>query len=240
MSNNGNSDGLSSQIQSMFTAIAPRYDFLNRLLSIGQDKFWRKVAIDKLAPQPNDRILDIATGTGDVLLEIASRNKSVRIFGIDFSRGMLELGRIKINKKGYDQAVSFQIGSGECLPFADGSFDGAVCAFGIRNFSDIKLGLIEFYRILKPGGRAIILEFSMPSNPLFSHFFSFYFKMILPKLGGLVSRHATAYSYLPKSVANFPDQKQFVGWIEEAGFKNVSFEELSYGIVSIHYGYKTI
>ena len=165
----------SREIQNIFTAIAPRYDFLNRLLSIGQDKYWRKVTVDRLAPGTNERILDIATGTGDMLLEIASRIDTKQIFGIDFSRRMLDLGRTKVMEKGYNRAVSFLIGSGECLPFADKSFDGAVCAFGIRNFSDARLGLMEFYRILKPGGRAVILEFSMPTNPALSHVYNWYF-----------------------------------------------------------------
>ena len=238
MRSNKNTVASSRQIRDVFTAIAPRYDFLNRLLSIGRDRYWRKVAIDRLAPKANERIIDIATGTGDVLVEIASRNHSVRILGIDFSRRILDLGRTKLMKKGYDRAVSFQIGSGECLPFADKSFDGAVCAFGIRNFSDVKLGLMEFYRILKPGGRAVILEFSVPSTPVLSHIYNWYFNVILPRIGRLVSGHDNAYSYLPESVADFPDQKKFVSLIEETGFHKVSFNELSFGIVSIHLGHK--
>ena len=228
----------SRQIQNMFTAIAPRYDFLNRLLSVGQDRHWRKKAINRLAPVPKERILDIATGTGDMALEIASRNLSVQISGIDFSRRMLDLGRNKIREKGYDRFVSFQIGSGECLPFTANSFHGAVCAFGIRNFADAKLGLREFYRILKPGGRAVILEFSMPANPILNKIYNWYFDLVLPKVGSLISGHNDAYSYLPDSVADFPEQNEFVRWMEEAGFKKVSFNELTFGIVSIHCGYK--
>ena len=122
------------QTREMFTSIAPRYDFLNRLLSVGQDKYWRKRAVDFLDPMGTDQILDVATGTCDMIIEIARRNLSVKIFGIDFSQRMLNLGRIKIAQRGYNQAVSLQIGSGECLPFADESFDGIICAFGIRNF----------------------------------------------------------------------------------------------------------
>ena len=228
----------SLQTRNMFTAIAPRYDFLNRLLSIGQDRQWRKKAIDILAPVAKERILDIATGTGDMALEIATRNLSVQVFGVDFSQRMLDLGRAKINQKGYDRVVSFQIGSGECLPFANESFDGAVCAFGIRNFADVQLGLREFYRILKPGGRVIILEFSMPPNPVLNLFYEWYFNLILPKIGNLISGHANAYSYLSESVADFPDQNKFVDWIEKTGFQKSSFTELSFGIVSIHYAYK--
>ena len=226
------------QTREMFTSIAPRYDFLNRLLSVGQDKYWRQRAIDLLDPIGNERILDVATGTGDMVIEVAKRNLSVQIFGIDFSQRMLDLGRIKIARNGYNQAVSLQIGSGECLPFADESFDGVICAFGIRNFADVQLGLREFFRVLKPGGRVVVLEFSIPQNQFLKTAYEWYFNLILPKIGNLISGHSNAYSYLPESVANFPSQKKFIKWIEKIGFKKVSFSELTFGIVSIHRGYK--
>ena len=226
------------QTREMFTSIAPRYDFLNRLLSVGQDKYWRQRAIDLLDPMENERILDVATGTGDMVIEVAKRNLSVQIFGIDFSQRMLDLGRIKIARNGYNQAVSLQIGSGECLPFADESFDGVICAFGIRNFADVQLGLREFFRVLKPGGRVVVLEFSIPQNQFLKTAYEWYFNIILPKIGNIISGHLNAYSYLPESVANFPSQKKFIKWIEKIGFKKVSFSELTFGIVSIHRGYK--
>ena len=226
------------QTREMFTSIAPRYDFLNRLLSVGQDKYWRQRAIDLLDPMENERILDVATGTGDMVIEVAKRNLSVQIFGIDFSQRMLDLGRIKIARNGYNQAVSLQIGSGECLPFADESFDGVICAFGIRNFADVQLGLREFFRVLKPGGRVVVLEFSIPQNQFLKTAYEWYFNLILPKIGNIISGHLNAYSYLPESVANFPSQKKFIKWIEKIGFKKVSFSELTFGIVSIHRGYK--
>ena len=226
------------QTREMFTSIAPRYDFLNRLLSVGQDKYWRQRAIDLLDPMENERILDVATGTGDMVIEVAKRNLSVQIFGIDFSQRMLDLGRIKIARNGYNQGVSLQIGSGECLPFADESFDGVICAFGIRNFADAQLGLREFFRVLKPGGRVVVLEFSIPQNQFLKTAYEWYFNLILPKIGNIISGHSNAYSYLPESVANFPSQKKFIKWIEKIGFKKVSFSELTFGIVSIHRGYK--
>ena len=229
---------LTLQTRKMFTSIAPRYDFLNRLLSVGQDKYWRQRAIDLLDPIGNERILDVATGTGDMVIEVAKRNLSVQIFGIDFSQRMLDLGRIKIARNGYNQAVSLQIGSGECLPFADESFDGVICAFGIRNFADVQLGLREFFRVLKPGGRVVVLEFSIPQNQFLKTAYEWYFNLILPKIGNIISGHSNAYSYLPESVANFPSQKKFIKWIEKIGFKKVSFSELTFGIVSIHRGYK--
>jgi demethylmenaquinone methyltransferase/2-methoxy-6-polyprenyl-1,4-benzoquinol methylase len=226
------------QNREMFTAIAPRYDFLNWLLSVGQDKYWRKQAVDLLDPIRRDHILDVATGTCDIVIEIAKRNLAVRIFGIDFSQRMLELGKAKVSGNNYDKSISFQIGSGEHLPFANESFDAVVCAFGIRNFANVKRGLREFYRVLKPGGRIVILEFSVPQNQFLNAVYECYFNFILPKIGNLVSGHSNAYTYLPESVAHFPNQKTFVEWIEKTGFKKVSFEELTFGIVSIHRGFK--
>ena len=226
-------------VQAMFTSIAPRYDLLNSLLSIGQDKCWRKLAIDKLAPEPNERILDIATGTGDVMLEIVSRNNLIKVLGVDFSLKMLELGRKKIIKKGYAHSVSFAMGTAECLPMAEKTFDGAVCAFGVRNFSNAKLGLIEIFRILKPGGRVVILEFSIPTNYFIKHIYGWYFNKVLPRIGRLISRNNAAYTYLPNSVNNFPDQNKFLSLMKETGFIQVAFRTLCFGIVSIHFGYKT-
>ena len=228
----------SLQTREMFTSIAPKYDFLNKLLSVGQDRYWRKKAIQLLNPNENDRILDVATGTGDIILEIAKRNLTTKIFGIDFCQRMLNIGRVKVFQSGFKQSVSFQVGSGESLPFLDESFDGLVCAFGIRNFANVKIGLKEFYRVLKPGGRIVVLEFSIPQNKLLNAIYQWYFNLILPKIGNLIAGHSNAYSYLPESVANFPNQKTFIKWIEIAGFKNVSFLELTFGIVSIHRGYK--
>ena len=226
------------QTREMFTSIAPRYDFLNRLFSVGQDKYWRKRAVDLLDPMGRDQILDVATGTCDIVIEIASRNISVRIFGIDFSQRMLDLGRTKVTQNNYDKSISFQIGSGEHLPFANESFDGVICAFGIRNFANVQMGLREFYRVLKPGGRIVILEFSVPQNQFLNNVYEWYFNHILPRIGNLISGHSNAYTYLPESVANFPNQKKFVEWIEKTGFKKVSFAELTFGIVSIHRGFK--
>ena len=226
------------QTREMFTSIAPRYDFLNQLLSVGQDKYWRKRAVDLLDPMRTDHILDVATGTCDMVIEIARRNRSVRIFGIDFSQRMLDLGRTKITQSNYNKSISFQIGSGEYLPFANESFDGVICAFGIRNFANVQMGLREFYRVLKPSGRIVILEFSVPQNKFLNTVYKWYFNLILPKIGNFISGHSSAYTYLPESVANFPNQKKFVEWIEKTGFKKVSFAELTFGIVSIHRGFK--
>ena len=229
----------SRRIQAMFSAIAPRYDFLNRLLSIGFDRYWRKSAIDLLAPRSGDHILDVATGTGDMILEIISRRlPDVRVMGVDFSRRMLELGRRKIRPRDCNQTVSFHLGNGENLPLADMSFECATCAFGVRNYANVKLGLREMHRVLKPGGRVVILEFSMPANSILRRVYNWYFGLVLPKVGNLISGHDEAYNYLPESVMEFPDQNEFANWVKEAGFENVVCRELTFGIVSLHYGCK--
>ena len=230
----------SLQTREMFASIAPRYDFLNCLLSLGQDKNWRKRAIDLLDPVKNDRILDVATGTCDMIIEIAKRKLSTYIFGIDFCQNMLTLGKTKVSQKNFNNKISFQIGSGECLPFANDFFDSIICSFGVRNFANIQMGLEEFYRVLKPGGKIVILEFSEPQNKILNIIYVFYFHFILPKIGNLVSGHSNAYSYLPESVANFPNQKEFIEWIRKIGFKKASFIELTFGIVSIHRAFKNI
>tara|TARA_B100000315_G_scaffold40225_1_gene35116 strand:- start:507 stop:1232 length:726 start_codon:yes stop_codon:yes gene_type:complete len=229
----------SRRIQDMFSAIAPRYDFLNRLLSIGFDRYWRKSAIDLLAPRSGEHILDVATGTGDMALEIVSRGlHDIRVVGVDFSRRMLELGRDKVRLRDYNQRVSFHLGNGENLPLADTSFECTTCAFGVRNYANVKLGLREIHRVLKPGGRVVILEFSMPSNSFLRCVYNWYFDLVLPKVGNLISGHDEAYGYLPKSVMEFPDQNEFVNWMKEAGFENVVCRELTFGVVSLHYGHK--
>ena len=228
----------SLKTREMFASIAPRYDFLNWLLSLGQDRNWRKKAIDLLGPIRNDCILDVATGTCDMIIEIAKRNISTQIFGIDFCQNMLNLGQTKVSQNNFDNKISFQIGSGECLPFANNSFDSVICSFGVRNFANVQMGLEEFYRVLKPGGKIVILEFSEPQNKILNIIYDFYFNLILPKIGNLISGHSNAYSYLPESVANFPNQKKFIEWIRKIGFKKATSIELTFGIVSIHRAFK--
>ncbi|MDH5762574.1 MAG: bifunctional demethylmenaquinone methyltransferase/2-methoxy-6-polyprenyl-1,4-benzoquinol methylase UbiE [Nitrospinota bacterium] len=228
------------QVQKMFSDIAPRYDFLNRLLSGGQDRYWRKRAVNRLSPKEGERFLDIATGTADVALEI-TRNfpqGSVQVVGMDFSDKMLELARQKIDA--LDKAASIQLrnGSAEDLPFEDNSFEGTTTAFGVRNFSDVDRSLREMHRVLKPGGRCVILEFALPRNAFLNSLYRIYFEWLLPRIGRLVSRHPSAYTYLPQSVASFPIRNEFSILMEQAGFKNVTFKELTFGIVILYTGLK--
>jgi demethylmenaquinone methyltransferase/2-methoxy-6-polyprenyl-1,4-benzoquinol methylase len=226
------------KIQQMFGAIAPRYDFLNRLLSFGIDRRWRTKAVRLLKYSEGSRILDVATGTGDVALEIALRTPaSVRITGADFCKEMVDLGAIKVAASPYAERIDLKVAPCEDLPFANETFDSITIAFGIRNVVDRKLGLAEMWRVLRPGGRMIILEFSTPRSLLFRQLYYFYFRRLLPVIGGLFSRY-NAYQYLPDSVLEFPSQEEFSRMIAAAGFRNIHLHELTFGIASIYVGEK--
>ncbi len=226
------------KIQQMFGTIAPRYDFLNRLLSFGIDRRWRTKAVRLLKYGEGARILDVATGTGDVALEIArSTPVSVRITGADFCREMVELGEVKVAASPYGSRIDFRVAPCEDLPFPDNTFDSITIAFGIRNVVDRKLGLAEMWRVLRPGGRLIILEFSTPRSRLFRQLYYFYFRRLLPVIGGLFSRY-NAYKYLPDSVLEFPSHEESSRMIAEAGFKSIHIKELTFGIASIYAGDK--
>ncbi len=230
------------QVQKMFSDIAPRYDLLNRLLSCGQDQYWRKRAVTRLSPQSGERFLDIATGTADVALEIIRNvpKGAVQVVGMDFSEKMLELARQKIDSLDKANSIQLECGSAESLPFEDNSFDGTTTAFGIRNFSDIGRSLREMHRVLKPGGRCVILEFSLPRNPILNALYRFYFEWLLPKVGRLISKHPSAYTYLPETVAAFPVRKEFSSLMQQAGFMNVTYKELTLGIVILYTGIKQV
>jgi demethylmenaquinone methyltransferase/2-methoxy-6-polyprenyl-1,4-benzoquinol methylase len=226
------------KIQQMFGTIAPRYDFLNRMLSFGIDRRWRKKAVRLLKFREGARILDVATGTGDVALEIARVTPpSVKITGADFCKEMVDLGQVKIDQSPYAGRIDLKVAPCEDLPFPNETFDSITIAFGIRNVVDRKLGLAEMWRVLRPGGRMIILEFSTPRSQLFRQIYYFYFRRLLPVIGGLVSKY-NAYKYLPDSVLEFPSHEEFAGMIEDAGFRSVHIKELTFGIASIYVGDK--
>jgi demethylmenaquinone methyltransferase/2-methoxy-6-polyprenyl-1,4-benzoquinol methylase len=233
---------LNRQVQKMFSDIAPRYDLLNRLLSCGQDQYWRKRAVGRLSPQAGERFLDIATGTADVALEIIrnSPKGGVQVVGVDFSEKMLELARQKIDSQDQANFVQLESCSAESLPFEDNSFDGTTTAFGVRNFSDVGQSLREMHRVLKPGGRCMILEFSLPKNSVLNALYRFYFEVLLPKVGRLISKHPSAYTYLPETVASFPVRQEFSSLMQQAGFKNVVYKELTFGIVILYAGVKQV
>ena len=233
-----NSDsGKKDQIEAMFDNIAPRYDFLNHFLSMGVDRGWRKKAIRQLKSSRPKHILDIATGTGGLAIESA-KLKPTRIVGIDLSEKMLDIGKEKVRLKKLDQLISLQKGDSENLDFADGTFDAATAAFGVRNFENLEKGLKEIYRVLRPGGKIVILEFSKPNNRITQGIYYFYFFRILPALGRMVSKDSSAYTYLPESVDVFPSGEEFLSLLENAGFGSLTCRELSMGIASIYSGIK--
>ena len=225
------------QVAKMFNNISRRYDFLNHFLSLGIDKAWRKKAINYLKPLSPRNILDVATGTGDFALQ-AMVLKPEKIVGVDISEGMLDVGRRKVRTKGLQHVVELQSGDSENLPFEANSFDAVTVAFGVRNFENLERGLTEIYRVLKPGGMAVILEFSRPRTTPFKQLYRFYFNFILPKIGRIVSSDKAAYTYLPESVEAFPDGEDFLHILQNVGFKNTQCRTLTFSISSIYIGSK--
>jgi demethylmenaquinone methyltransferase/2-methoxy-6-polyprenyl-1,4-benzoquinol methylase len=225
-------------VASMFDSIAWRYDFLNHLLSFGIDRRWRKKAINVLSGKyTNPEILDVATGTGDLAIAALKLNP-LHITGIDISRKMIEKGREKIARRGLEDRIEIMEGDSEKLSFGNNVFDVAMVAFGVRNFSDPLKGLNEMCRILRNRGTVMVLEFSKPVRFPFRQVYSFYFRNILPFIGRLFSKDRNAYSYLPESVMQFPDNERFISLLESAGFTNVSQKKLTGGIASIYTGIK--
>jgi demethylmenaquinone methyltransferase/2-methoxy-6-polyprenyl-1,4-benzoquinol methylase len=226
------------QVTKMFDNIAPYYDFLNRLLSLGIDTIWRKKAIAKLKGQNPKMVLDVATGTADLAIEISRQLKVEKIIGLDIANEMLEIGRKKLKRKGLDNLINLTLGDSENLPFEDNTFDAATVAFGVRNFENLELGLKEMNRVLKKGGQIVVLEFSRPTLFPFKQLFNFYFKYILPFIGRFTSKDPKAYSYLYESVQAFPDGNEFLKVLKNTGFSDTKFEALTLGICSIYVGKK--
>ena len=229
--------GKKEQVARMFDSISSNYDFLNHFLSLGIDIRWRRKAIKLLAPGNPKLILDVATGTGDFAIETLKLNPD-KVIGIDISEGMLEVGRKKMKDRGYDSKIELLSGDSENLPFEENKFDAVIVAFGVRNFENLEKGLAEMYRVLKPGGRMVVLEFSKPRMFPFKQLYSFYFNYILPKIGKLVSKDPAAYTYLPESVQAFPDGDSFVGILNRVGYKDTLCKPLTLGISSLYTGTK--
>jgi len=226
------------QVEKMFDNIAFRYDFLNHFLSAGIDAGWRKKAIQQLRKQNPDSILDVATGTGDMAILACKLPGVKKIIGIDISDGMLELGKKKIENLGLQNRIELLNGDSEAIIFENNSFDAVTVAFGVRNFQNLEIGLNEIKRVLKPGGKLIILEFTKPKLPVIKNFYNFYLNVITPWIGKLVSKNKTAYRYLNDSVQKFPEGKDFVEILNKLGYKNASCKTLSLGISSIYSGEK--
>lgn len=229
--------GKKQQVASMFDNISKKYDLLNHLLSLGIDIIWRKKAIRLLKNDKPNLILDIATGTGDFAIE-ALALKPDKVIGVDISEGMLNEGRKKMKQKKLDHLIELQLGDSEKLLFEENKFDAVIVSFGVRNFENLEKGLTDMHRVLKPGGKTVILEFSKPKKFPMKQAYSFYFRYILPQIGKIISKDQSAYTYLPESVKAFPDGRDFLDILEKVGFKKTQCKTLTFGISSIYTGIK--
>lgn len=225
------------EVATMFNNISAKYDFLNHFLSVGIDKIWRKKAVKLLKEIKPKRILDLATGTGDFALESLQLNPE-EIIGIDISEGMLDVGRQKMKRKKVDHIISMRLGDSENLPFEDGHFDAFTVGFGVRNYENLEKGLSEMLRVLRSGGKGIILEFSKPKTFPIKQYYAFHSKYVIPFFGKRISKDEKAYAYLPESVAAFPEGEDFVQILVKLGYKNVEAQTVAGGIATIYSGTK--
>ena len=226
------------QVASMFDNISGTYDFLNHFMSLGIDIIWRKKAIRELLSIQPKVMLDVATGTGDFAFEAIKILKPEQIIGVDISQGMLDVAVKKINERQLQHVFSVALGDSEGLQFPDDKFDAITVAFGVRNYENLEKGLADMYRVLKPGGKIVILEFSKPRAFPIKQGYNFYFKHITPLLGKLFSKDERAYSYLPESVAAFPDGNDFVRLMSKVGFTGAKDRRLTFGVSAIYTGIK--
>ena len=223
-----------SPIAAMFDRISPKYDALNHLLSLNIDKVWRRKTAKAVTKSQPKTILDLATGTADLAIALAKCNPQAHIIGMDISEKMLEIGKEKVSKKGLANQIELRLGDAATLPFESNTFDAVTVAFGVRNFENLEHGLSEIQRVLKPNGRAVILEFSMPDRFPIKQLYALYFKHLLPAIGKAVSKDGNAYSYLPLSVEQFPKPKVFLRMLAEKGLENGMAKPLSFGIASLY------
>jgi len=221
------------QVAQMFDNISERYDFLNHILSLNIDKSWRKKVVKKIAQANAKRVLDVATGTADLAIALTKAHPD-EVVGIDISNGMLDVGRQKIKKKDLTHIISLEQADSENLPFGNDVFDAVTVAFGVRNFENLEKGLAEIKRVLKPGGKLLVLEFSQPAAFPFKQVYRFYFKNILPGLGKMVSKDASAYTYLPASVDAFPYGQDFNDILHKVGYSKAEFQPVTFGVASIY------
>ncbi|MDR3094350.1 MAG: bifunctional demethylmenaquinone methyltransferase/2-methoxy-6-polyprenyl-1,4-benzoquinol methylase UbiE [Bacteroidales bacterium] len=236
-SDNGASKDI--QVAKMFDEIAPRYDLLNHALSFGIDRYWRKKGIRSLQDICPAKILDIATGTGDLAIQACKMLKPAHIIGIDISDGMMQIGKEKVATVGLTDVISFEQQDCTAMNFADHSFDAAMIAFGIRNFADIDSGLREILRVLRPGGKLMILELSTPEYFPMKQLYHLY-SAIIPLAGRCISRSKAAYRYLPKSIAAFPQNAKMKAIMEQTGFNKVTYQKMTFGVCTMYTGYAKI
>jgi demethylmenaquinone methyltransferase/2-methoxy-6-polyprenyl-1,4-benzoquinol methylase len=227
-------DKTPARISGMFDAIAPRYDLLNRVLSVGLDRRWRDRAVAELGLSPGARVLDLCTGTADLALATVRQVPGAAVLGVDFAGAMLRLGLAKVSAAGLGRSIHLVRGDAARIPVASGTCDGATVAFGIRNVAEPERALAEIARVLRPNGRLAILEFGQPTIPGIRTLYAWYFRYVLPAVGRLVSKHNSAYSYLPASVGTFPPPPEFAAIIAKHGFSNVRAVPLTFGIVYLY------
>lgn len=224
------------QISRMFDTISPAYDLMNRIISMGQDRRWRRSAIKEIAGCKDGDILDIATGTGDMAFMIYDMILPHAITGCDISEGMLDMARKKAAAAGLDKKITFCNGDCSALPFKDAAFDAVTVAFGVRNFKDLKLGLSEISRVLKPGGKVSILELTVPENPLYRLGYDIYTKTVIPLLGRIIAKDFMAYEYLGESIHAMPQGKRMVALMESAGFAGCRYRYMTFGACAVYTG----
>jgi len=228
------------QVSEMFDRIAGRYDFMNRLLSMGIDVKWRIKAIKLFIPDAPKVVLDVATGTGDMAIRAAKLLHPDKIIGIDISPGMLDIGRRKVEKEGFKDVIELQEGDSETINFPENSFDAVMVAFGVRNFQNLEKGLSEILRVLKPGAQLVVIEFSKPRIPGVRNLYNLYMGIVAPQMAKWFNQNKKAYQYLNESAKAFPDRQQFVTILKDRGYSNTTFKPLSLGICCIYVGRKPL
>ena len=229
--------GKARQVEEMFDSIAPAYDFMNRAMTLGIDRWWRHVAVKIVGKTRPRRILDVATGTGDFAIALYNKIKPRHVVGIDLSQGMLDVARVKVEKRGLTNAIALQQGDCLELPFDDKEFDAVTVAFGVRNFEHLLQGYEQMHRVLSPGGMLCVIELSTPENRIIRWFYDIYTLHIIPWFGTLKSGDRSAYRYLPLSIAAVPQGNDMLNIMREAGFKDCKVKRMTFGTCSIYTGY---
>lgn len=230
----GDSRHKSEQVREMFDAIAPAYDFMNRAMTFGIDRLWRRRAVRLMRDIPHGDVLDIATGTGDLAILMAERLDGSHVTGVDLSEGMIEIGRRKVAERGLDGRISLTTGDCLALPFPDNSFDCITCAYGVRNFENLAAGYKEMERVLRPGGLLVVLELSTPPSPVVKPFYTLYTRFLIPTVGRMVSKDTRAYSYLPESIAAVPQREEMCRVMRDAGLTDCRYIPLTFGTCTIY------
>lgn len=226
------------QVRQMFDSIAPAYDFMNRAMTFGIDKLWRKIAVNKLKRYKHDSILDVATGTGDLAICLNKNLAPSKIVGIDLSQGMLDIATKKIEAQQLQGKISFEVGDCLNLRFPDGEFDAVTVAYGVRNFEHLEQGYVEMHRVLCDGGVLCVIELSTPTNPLIKPLYKFYSSHLIPAIGKFISKDSRAYSYLPESIAAVAQGDDMLGIMKHAGFKDCAYYPLTFGVCTIYMAVK--